>query len=193
MLELFITAVLAANSVLGTPIRPRTGYSVNGAHTNSDQWDNFIPAPGNFTFELPIGLKQSNFEELERQLNEVSDPCHSRYGQYLSREEVNDLIKPDDKTSESVRKWLHDNGFRIFRYSPAKDWIYVNIDVESAERLLNTKCYFFFENGDIDRLSCLPDWSLPSYLNEKIETIQTVIPLMRRKAETGNHEQFAPS
>lgn len=79
MLELFITAVLAANSVLGTPIRPRTGYSVNGAHTNSDQWDNFIPAPGNFTFELPIGLKQSNFEELERQLNEGRQvPCYSR-------------------------------------------------------------------------------------------------------------------
>jgi tripeptidyl-peptidase-1 len=36
----------------------------------------------------------SSFNELERELYEVSDPSHARYGQHLSPEEVNSLVAP---------------------------------------------------------------------------------------------------
>lgn len=52
---------------------------------------------------------------------QVSDPDHIRYGQHLSFDEVNDLVKPADKTLDSVHEWLSDNGVSVHEYSPAKD------------------------------------------------------------------------
>jgi tripeptidyl-peptidase-1 len=59
---------------------------------------------------LKIGLKQSKFDELERHLYEVSNPYHERYGQHLSAEEVNELVKPSEKTTILVRTWLKEHG-----------------------------------------------------------------------------------
>jgi tripeptidyl-peptidase I len=56
-----------------------------------------------------IGLTQSRFRELERRLNEVSDPSHSRYGQHLTIE-VNDLVKPTEDALELVHEWLAEHG-----------------------------------------------------------------------------------
>ncbi|KAH9215018.1 putative Tripeptidyl-peptidase SED2 [Leptodontidium sp. 2 PMI_412] len=104
-------------------------------------------------------------------LSNVSDPDHTRYGQHLSFEEVNDLVKPADKTLDSVHEWLSDNGISIHEYSPAKDWINVYIDVESAERLLDTK-YSVFKHEDGSQLVRTSEWSLPTHLHEMIDTIQ---------------------
>jgi len=54
---------------------------------------------------------------------------------------VNELIKPSDEALELVHEWLMANGVEKMAHSPAKDWVHVYIDVESAERLLDTEYY----------------------------------------------------
>ncbi|KAG4435903.1 hypothetical protein IFR05_008597 [Cadophora sp. M221] len=139
---------------------------------------------------LQIALKQNNFDELERHLHEVSDPDHTRYGQHLSFEEVNDLVKPADKTLDSVHEWLSDNGISIHEYSPAKDWINVYIDVESAERLLDTK-YSVFKHEYGSQLVRTSEWSLPTHLHEMIDTIQPTTSFMRSKPQSTDWKQFS--
>lgn len=139
---------------------------------------------------MQIGLKQDNFEELERQLYEVSDPDHHRYGQHLSGEDVNELVKPADETLDAVHEWLFDNGVTLANYSPAKDWINIYIDVESAERLLDTE-YSVFEHEDGGRIVRTSEWSLPSHLHELIDTIQPTTSFMRAKQQTTDHIQFS--
>jgi len=120
----------------------------------------------------------------------VSDPSHSRYGQHLSVEEVKDLVKPDEETLELVHEWLYDNGILNVNYSPAKDWIHIYIDVESAERLLDTK-YSVFEHDDGAVLVRTSEWSLPAHLHERIDTIQPTTSFMRTKTHSTDHKQFA--
>lgn len=115
--------------------------------------------------------------------DQVSDPDHTRYGQHLSFEEVNDLVKPADKTLDSVHEWLSDNGISIHEYSPAKDWINVYIDVESAERLLDTK-YSVFKHEDGSQLVRTSEWSLPTHLHEMIDTIQPTTSFLRSKPQS---------
>jgi tripeptidyl-peptidase-1 len=119
----------------------------------------------------------------------VSDPSHSRYGQHLSSEEVNDLVKPEDETLELVHEWLYDNGIKNVNYSPSKDWIHIYIDVESAERLLDTE-YSIFEHDDGDVLVRTSKWSLPLHLHERIDTIQPTTSLMRTKAQATTFKQY---
>jgi tripeptidyl-peptidase I len=103
----------------------------------------------------------------------VSDPYHERYGQHLSAEEVNELVKPTDETFEQVHEWLDDCGVHSSKleYSGAKDWIKVTLPVKDIERLLDTK-YSVFKHADGSHLVRTPKWSLPVHLHEHIETIQ---------------------
>lgn len=97
------------------------------------------PSPDHF-ISLRIGLPQSDFPSLEKHLYEVSDPEHERYGQYLSKEEVEALITPHAESLQSVDEWL--SGFGIsegdLTRSPAKDWIMITLPVSRVEQMLDT-------------------------------------------------------
>jgi tripeptidyl-peptidase I len=112
----------------------------------------------------------------------VSDPDHDRYGEHLSAEEVNDLVRPSDKALDLVREWLQLNGMDNLNYSPSKDWIDINIDVESAERLLDTE-YYVFEHEDGSQLLRAPKWSLPLHLHEHVDTIQPTTSFFRSERQ----------
>ncbi|KAK0659056.1 Tripeptidyl-peptidase sed3 [Lasiodiplodia hormozganensis] len=112
-----ITTVLslaaAAHGVLATPLRSRSPYAVKETHNVPEEWTKRGSAPEDHSLHLHIGLRQSQFDELERHLVEVSDPDHHRYGQHLSAEDVNELVKPSDEALELVHEWLADNGVDV--------------------------------------------------------------------------------
>jgi tripeptidyl-peptidase-1 len=110
----------------------------------------------------------------------VSDPHHVRYGQHLSHEEVNALVKPKDETLELVHEWLLSNGVNNFDYSPSKDWINIRISVEDAENLLATE-YSIYTHEDGTELARTTKWSLPGHLHKHIDTVQPTTSFMRTK------------
>jgi tripeptidyl-peptidase I len=103
----------------------------------------------------------------------VSNPFHERYGQHLTFDEVNDLVKPHDDTLELVHCWLQEHGVELdnLDYTPAKDWITVALPVSTVEALLDTK-YSVYKHEDGGYIVRTPVWSLPLHLHEHIETIQ---------------------
>lgn len=58
------------------------------------------------------------------------------------------------------------------------DWITVNINVKTAERLLDTE-YYVFVNDDGSALIRAPEWSLPKHLHEHVDAIQPTTSFMR--------------
>jgi tripeptidyl-peptidase I len=110
----------------------------------------------------------------------VSDPDHARYGQHLSKAEVDELIKPSIDASKLVAEWLADNGIEEKQcdFSGARDFISVPLTVEEVERLLDTT-YSIYEHEDGTRLVRAPEWSLPEHLHEHIATIQPTTAFLR--------------
>jgi hypothetical protein len=68
-LSIFLSVAIAAQAVLGTPIRARTAYFVKETHPVPRKWTPTRRADGSHMLHLQIGLKQGNFE-LERHLYE---------------------------------------------------------------------------------------------------------------------------
>jgi tripeptidyl-peptidase-1 len=118
-------------------------------------------------------VKQGDFEELERQLLEVSDPYHHKYGQHLSLEDVSTLVAPSQHALGAVHEWLEDNDVRLdqVRYTPAKDWVIVTLPVAEVEELLDTE-YHVYENDAGSQIVRTTAYSLPKSLHEHIDTIQ---------------------
>ncbi|KAK8079652.1 hypothetical protein PG997_007470 [Apiospora hydei] len=179
-------ALLAPTAVVSSPIKARTPYQVKETHHAPRGWKRVERASADQVMNIQIGLKQGNFEELERHLYEVSDPAHARYGQHLSQQEVKDLVKPSDEALDLVHEWLQDNGVAPAGYSTAKDWISVTLPVDKIESLLDTK-YHTYEHADGSRVARTSKWSLPAHLHDHIDTIQPTTSFFRARAERFDH------
>ncbi|KAM3453881.1 hypothetical protein MY3296_003353 [Beauveria thailandica] len=57
---------------------------------------------------LTLGLVPGDDALLQQTVQELSDPTHPRYGQYLSREAALDLLRPGPESLDPVRTWLRD-------------------------------------------------------------------------------------
>lgn len=112
----------------------------------------------------------------------VSDPDHTRYGQHLSKAEVDELVKPSPDTSKLVLEWLEDSGIeeKDCQFSGARDFISISLKVEDVEELLKTE-YSIYEHQDGTRLVRTPEWSLPEHLHKHISTIQPTTAFLRAK------------
>lgn len=123
----------------------------------------------------------------------VSDPDHHRYGQHLSVDDVNELIKPSSEALDLVHEWLSESGVdpSSLRYSPAQDWIDVALPVSTIEQLLDTE-YSVYEHEDGSRLIRTSKWSLPQHLHEHIDAIQPTTSFMRAGARASDALELAP-
>ena len=103
-------------------------------------WVDLGRAPPTYAIPLRIALPQSHFPELEQHLAEISDPFHARYGEYLSKEDVEKLVAPDASSVDAVHEWLESHGVpkEACHRSPAGDWISVRLPVAQAEKMLGT-------------------------------------------------------
>lgn len=62
--------LVGAGTVSGSSVRSRTPYAVKDSHHVPRGWTPVGPAPAEHLIRLQIGLKQSQFSELERHLYE---------------------------------------------------------------------------------------------------------------------------
>lgn len=136
-------------------------------------WVRVSPAPADHVVDLRFGLPQHNFKQLEQALYEVSDPFHDRYGQHLSKEEVESLVAPHPKTLEAVDEWLASHGIAksSCSRSPAKDWVMVKVPVSLAEKMLDTTYHVWKHAESGDTLVRTTSYSLPAHMHEHIELV----------------------
>lgn len=170
---ILLAAGLLASSAVGKPVNQRSAFVVKDAHHVPRAWTEVRRPDADQKIALRIGLKQGSFAELERQLYEVSDPDHHKYGQHLKAQDVHKLLKPANETLDLVHEWLAEYGLDESRlgYTPARDWITVTLPVADVEEMLDTK-YAVYRHDDGSELVRTPEWSLPLHLHDHIDTIQ---------------------
>lgn len=158
----------------------RSPFAVKETHFVPRGWTNVGTPNSDSVIDLKIGFANKNFAKLEQQLYEVSHPAHPSYGRHLSKEDVNNLVRPDEDAQNLVSEWLQNHGLDLSRcrYSSAKDWISVTLPVSKVEEMLDTK-YRVYEHTDGTNLVRTTEWSLPLHLHEHIQTIQPSTAFLR--------------
>ncbi|KAH9921162.1 tripeptidyl peptidase A [Fomitopsis serialis] len=137
-------------------------------------WNALRPAPPAHTIELRIGLPQPKFAELEEHLYAVSDPSSERYGEHLSKEDVEALVAPHPESVQLVEDWLASHGLLsdALSRSPAGDWVTVRVPVSLAEIMLDTTYHVWTHAASGDSLVRTTSYSLPEHLHDHIEVVQ---------------------
>ncbi|EIM89124.1 subtilisin-like protein [Stereum hirsutum FP-91666 SS1] len=137
-------------------------------------WINIGEAPANHFINLRIALPQPNFSELERHLYEVSDPTHERYGSHLSKETVEELVKPSEESMDAVGRWLEEYNIqeKDCKKSESSDWVRVRVPVALAEKMLNTKYYTWKHAVDGEIIVRTTSYGLPEAIHGHVLGVQ---------------------
>jgi tripeptidyl-peptidase I len=133
--------LLALRLLTASQASPAQGtLSLRQKITPSHSWIDLGRAPPTYVIPLRIALPQPRFPELEQHLAEISDPFHARYGEHLSKGDVEALVAPLASSVDAVHEWLAAHGIQrgACRQSPAGDWITVHVPVAQAENMLGT-------------------------------------------------------
>nr|CCA14626.1 tripeptidylpeptidase putative [Albugo laibachii Nc14] len=100
-------------------------------------------APNDTVFYLQIGVRIHEWKALEVALYKYSDPLDASYGQYLTREEVNELAKPHPNALSLLRQWVHNYAQQEPFFSEDSNVFRVLMRVEDVEKLLQTTIHFY--------------------------------------------------
>lgn len=171
---------LGTKTVSALSIPSNAAYAVKETHFVPRGWRDAGASSPDQVLDIKIGIKNKRFSELERRLYEVSLPTHHKYGQHLSKEDVDSLVRPDDDVTAQVDQWLEEKGISASqrKYSSAKDWISMRLPISHVEELLHTK-YSVYKHEDGSSLVRTTSWSLPLHLHEHISTIQPTTAFLR--------------
>ncbi|KAI9443995.1 tripeptidyl peptidase A [Lactarius indigo] len=157
-------------------------------------WVDLGPAPPTHVIPLRIALPRPRFPELEQHLTEISDPFHERYGEQLSKEDVEALVMPHPSSVDAVHEWLEGHGIQkeACHRSPAGDWVTVRLPVAQAEKMLGTEFRVWKHTKDGDVLVRTTEYSLPAHLDKHIELIQPTTAFNRAKGQRTTF-RFSPA
>ncbi|KAI0689958.1 family S53 protease [Cytidiella melzeri] len=133
------------------------------------------PADANAVMNMRIALTQNNAAGLEKALMDVSTPGNALYGQHLTKEEVEDLVRPTQETLDVVNAWLSENKITAKSASPAGDWLSFTATVSQLNEMLDTE-FATFKHEDSGALSIRTmAYSIPTDLVGHVELVHPTI------------------
>jgi tripeptidyl-peptidase-1 len=96
-----------------------------------------------------------------------------RYGQHLTKEEVEAFHAPHPDSAEVVDSWLQSHGIdpASTSKSAAGDWITLRISVAQAEKMLNTKYNVYHHPASGEEAVRTMSYSLPKALQSAVDLV----------------------
>lgn len=138
---------------------------------------------------MQIALKQKDIAGLQKRLAEIADHKHADYGKWLTREQMEAYTAPSDETVNMVKKWITAAGIHPSAISqPSPDWLFVDVPVSTAEKLLSTNYNVYHHAEDGLSLVRTAQYSLPQQLRDHIDTIQPTTSFQAKKQDLALRE-----
>ena len=127
---------LAASS---DPILSRYALHERRSHIPSG-WNLARKHDASAVVPLRFALAQSNLEDLEEYLYDVSHPSSPNYGKHWSAGKVASTFAPSRQSVDAVRNWLLESGIesKRIKLSASGGWLEFKASVREAENLLHT-------------------------------------------------------
>ncbi|KAF7516212.1 hypothetical protein G7054_g14244 [Neopestalotiopsis clavispora] len=125
------------------------------------------------SIELHIQLAQQNMVEFEQLALAIATPGNAKYGQHMTRDEIDAIIAPKEESRQLVMEWLGNNSLSdAASLNERGNIVIVETTVSKAEQLLNTKYNSYTNSETGESATRALSVSLPEILFEHISTIQ---------------------
>ncbi|PCH39552.1 family S53 protease-like protein [Wolfiporia cocos MD-104 SS10] len=133
------------------------------------------PASPDTLLNLRLGLVSSNIDGLIGALYDVSTPSSTKYGQHLSKAEVETFVAPTTETLDAVHEWLSDNGVTADTTSSAGDWLMVSMPVDKANVMFDANFSVFSHESSGQQSIRTLSYSIPTDLKAHLDFVHPTV------------------
>jgi subtilase family serine protease len=180
-MKVLLLVVAALAVALAAPEARNVFYNRAYAPPN---WALLARADSAQSHTFKIALKQRNLNVLDDIFWKISDPHSPSYGQFLTSEQILDIVAPDSSVVNAVVDWLVSGGVERSNILNHRDALSVKAPAEVVEVLFQTKLYNFVhqESGRLLARNLGP-YSVPSRLIPSVVMITGIsdFPPLRNK------------
>ena len=135
-------------------------------------WHQGRAVPASKRLRFRIAVKQENAYAFEQHVIAISTPDHPKYGEHMQRDELKAMLRPSATASEAILGWLQAEGVKPADIRDDGDWINFIVHAAEAERILDTKFYYYSNSiSHLERVRTL-HYSVPRNLHQYIQMIQ---------------------
>ncbi|EJD00678.1 family S53 protease-like protein [Fomitiporia mediterranea MF3/22] len=132
-------------------------------------------APADQVLNLRLALVNNNMNGLEEKLYAVSTPGSALYGQHLSKEEVEEFVKPSQDSINIVNQFLSTHGITATVASPASDWLTFSVPVSKANDMFQAD-FSVFQHEETGKQSVRTlAYSIPTELQGHLNLVHPTI------------------
>lgn len=147
-------------------------FVIEPTHRTPLGWDLHGKPEPSAHLKLQIALKQHNMDFFEETLLRISDPREETYGQWLSLDEIAEIIAPSEKEVFAVYAWLEDNGIYGASTRTTRDWVVVDTTVEQVEKLLDCEIVLYHQRFHKQVIMRAADsYSIPDHLEDIVDFV----------------------
>jgi tripeptidyl-peptidase-1 len=104
-------------------------------------WTKSVVAKPNAKVHFHVALTQQNLDKLDTIFNEVSNPEHDNYLNFMTSEDIQALVAPKPEARKAVMSWWEENG--VEKVLDFVDSVEAWTTVERAQKMFGTKFYEF--------------------------------------------------
>ncbi|EJD00679.1 family S53 protease [Fomitiporia mediterranea MF3/22] len=132
-------------------------------------------APADQVLNLRLALVNNYMNGLEEKLYAVSTPGSALYGQHLSKEEVEEFVKPSQDSINIVNQFLLTHGITATVASPASDWLTFSVPVSKANNMFQAD-FSVFQHEETGKQSIRTlAYSIPTELQGHLNLVHPTI------------------
>jgi tripeptidyl-peptidase I len=140
-------------------------------------WKRDVELHSSLVLPMRIALSQSNLDNANEYLMDVSHPDSPNFGKYWSAKQVAETFAPSEETVTSVLEWLAESGVigdRV-KQSQGLNWIHADVTVAEAESLLKTKYYKYTHAATGQANVACEDYSLPEDIQKHVDFVTPTV------------------
>lgn len=147
-------------------------------------WTMGAKADPNHLLQMTFAIKQQNLDRLTHKLLEVSDPTSPKYGQHLSKDEVDKLVAPTTEAITAVKNFIASHGvLNTCQFSGSASLVCV-VPVSVAEEMLSVE-YRIFKHAttDVSVVRASTHYSVPADLAQHLDLVSPTnrMPVIRQR------------
>ncbi|GJJ06829.1 hypothetical protein Clacol_001025 [Clathrus columnatus] len=133
------------------------------------------PADESSQLTLRMALTSNNLAGLEKALYKTAFRNDGVIRDHLTKEQVESFVSPTNETTTQVAEWLSSHGVAFTTTSPAGDWLQINVDVTTANQLLDANFMSFNDDSTGKEVIRTLSYSIPTQLQSHIQFIHPTI------------------
>ncbi|KAH8108267.1 family S53 protease-like protein [Phellopilus nigrolimitatus] len=132
-------------------------------------------APADQVLNLRLALVNSDMPGLESSLYAVSTPGSALYGQHLTKEAVEEFVKPAPESVSIVNEFFAAQNVTAKSISPAGDWLAFSVPVSKANEIFGAN-FSVFQHEETGKQSVRTlAYSIPAALKGHIDLVHPTI------------------